>query len=116
MPQKTTSDTEPKANAQEPIKFETIYPIHIRKKDGALAFDPPGDTVVFEDNDNVKIALLAHKLNDIIIQLHRMQKAVFANVNLTASQQRQFNALTEAVDALTGVGNEQSKDTETKTS
>lgn len=105
MPQKKTSDTEQKHQAQEPIKFETIYPIHIRKKDGALAFDPPGDTVVFEDNDSVKIALLAHKMNDIIIQMHRMQKAVFANVNLTASQQRQFNALTDAVEALTGVGN-----------
>ena len=105
MPQNNTSDKEPKHNAQEPIKFETIYPIHIRKKDGALAFDPPGDTVVFEDNDNVKIALLAHKMNDIIIQMHRLQKAVFANVNLTASQQKQFNALTDAVEALTGVGN-----------
>lgn len=106
MPQKkTTSDKEPKHQAQEPIKFETIYPIHIRKKDGALAFAPPGDTVVFEENDSVKIALLAHKLNDIIIQMHRVQKAVFANVNLTASQQKQFNALTDAVEALTGVGN-----------
>lgn len=67
------------SNATEPIKFETIYPIHIREKDGALAFAAPGETIVFEEHETIKIAMLAHKMNDIIIQMHRLQRVSFAN-------------------------------------
>lgn len=103
MSQKDSGENSPKPH--EPIKFETIYPIHIRTKDSALAFAPPGDPIVFEEDTATKIALLAHKMNEIIIQMHRVQKAVFTNVKLTQSQQAQFNALTQAVEGLTGVGN-----------
>lgn len=75
---------EKKSKASEPIHFETVYPIHIRSKDGALAFAPPGETVAFEENPEVKIAMLAHKLNEIIIQTHRLQRAVFTNNKMLA--------------------------------
>lgn len=74
-----SKDKKSQAQATEPIKFETVYPIHIRTKDGALAFAPPGEPIKFETNDNINIALLAHKMNEIIIQMHRMQRVVFAN-------------------------------------
>lgn len=77
--------------ATEPIKLETVYPIHIREKDGALSFAAPGETIAFEDNETVKTAMLAHKMNEIIIQLHRMQRVVFANNKILAEQLRQSN-------------------------
>lgn len=72
------------AQQTEPIKFETVYPIHIRTKDGALAFDPPGEPVKFEEHPDIKITLLAHKMNELIIQMHRMQRVVFANNKILA--------------------------------
>lgn len=72
----------------EPIKFETVYPIHIREKDGALCFAAPGETIEFETDEQVKTAMLAHKMNEIIIQMHRMQRVVFANNKILAEQLR----------------------------
>lgn len=72
----------------EPIKLETVYPIHIREKDGALSFAAPGETIAFETDDTTKTAMLAHKMNEIIIQLHRMQRVVFANNKILAEQLR----------------------------
>lgn len=75
----------------EPIKFETIYPIHIREKDGALSFAAPGETIAFETNPQVQIAMLAHKMNELIIQMHRIQRVSFANNKILAEQLRQSN-------------------------
>lgn len=83
------SADQPKAT--EPIKLETVYPIHIREKDGGLCFSPPGEPIGFETDETVKIAMLAHKMNEIIIQLHRMQRVVFANNKILAEQLRQSN-------------------------
>ena len=73
-----------KPKATEPIKLETVYPIHIREKDGALAFAPPGEPIQFEGDDQIKTAMLAHKMNEMIIQMHRMQRIVFANNQILA--------------------------------
>lgn len=86
------------SNATEPIKLETVYPIHIREKDGGLSFAAPGETIAFETNETVKIAMLAHKMNEIIIQMHRMQRVVFANNKILAEQLRQSNGNQENTD------------------
>lgn len=72
------------AQQTEPIKFETVYPIHIRKKDGALSFAHPDETIAFEDNPEINVALLAHKMNELIIQMHRVQRVTFANNKILA--------------------------------
>lgn len=63
----------------QPIKFETVTPILIREKDGALSFAKPGETIVYEKNETVKTAMLAHKFNELALQFHRVQTVTFAN-------------------------------------
>jgi hypothetical protein len=68
----------------EPIKFETVYPIAIREKDGALSFNLPGEPFAFEESETVKSAMLAHKLNEVIVELHKLQRVAFVNNALIA--------------------------------
>lgn len=88
--------SQPATGATEPIKFETVYPIHIRNKDGALCFAPPGEPIGFEDNPQVNIALLAHKLNEVIIQLHRLQRVGFVNNKIIANMLEVKNGVDKA--------------------
>lgn len=104
-PKKSDATAQPQT---EPIKFETVYPIHIRTKDGALAFAPPGETIKFETNDNINIALLAHKMNEIIIQLHRLQRVGFANNKIIS------NILTQAKEVEDVTQNDTSANTAKK--
>jgi len=76
-----------KAN-NAPIKFETIYPIAIREKDGALSFTPPGEEFAFEDDQRVQNVMLAHKLNEVIIELHKLQRVAFVNNALIADMKK----------------------------
>ena len=61
------------------IRMETVFPIQIREKDGALSLANPGATVKYESDTDTKIAMLATKLNEIVVQLHRVQKITFHN-------------------------------------
>ena len=63
----------------QPIKFETVTPILIREKDGALSFAKPGETIAYEKNETVKTAMLAHKFNELAMQFHRVQTVAFTN-------------------------------------
>lgn len=99
MSQKKPDATAPKQT--EPIKFETVYPIHIRTKDGALAFDPPGEPVKFEEHPDIKITLLAHKMNEIIIQLHRLQRVGFANNKIIANMLKQSSEVAHGIEQAT---------------
>lgn len=64
------------------IRFETVTPIQIREKDGALSFNIPGETIQYEKSDAIKMAMLAHKFNQIAKQMHNVQAVVFANNQL----------------------------------
>jgi len=101
MSQKASDATAQKST--EPIKFETVYPIHIRTKDGALSFAAPGETIAFETDEQVKTAMLAHKMNEIIIQLHRLQRVGFANnkilANMLAKTSEVSNGIEKADDS-----------------
>lgn len=63
----------------QPIRFETVTPILIREKDGALSFAKPGETIEYEKNETVKTAMLAHKFNELAMQFHRVQTVTFTN-------------------------------------
>lgn len=71
--------TQNEAQKPQPIKFETVTPIQIREKDGALSFAKQGETIQYEKNETVKTAMLAHKFNELALQFHRVQTVVFAN-------------------------------------
>jgi len=72
------------SKATKPIKLETVYLIHIREKDGALSFALPGETVQFEDNEQIKTAMLAHKINELVTEMHKLQRVVFASNQMLA--------------------------------
>ena len=80
-----------KRQTTKPIKFETVYPIAIREKDGALSFNPPGEPFAFETDETMKSAMLAHKLNEVIIELHKMQRVAFVNNALIADMKKGRN-------------------------
>ena len=61
------------------IRMETVFPIQIREKDGALSLARPGETVKYETDENTKLAMMATKINEIVVQLHRVQKITFHN-------------------------------------
>lgn len=61
------------------IRMETVFPIQIREKDGALSLAHPGETVKYETDMQTQIVMLASKINEIAVQLHRVQKITFHN-------------------------------------
>ena len=90
-----SQDTTEKKSA---IRMETVFPIMIREKDGALSLAHPGETVKYESDVDTKIAMLATKLNEITVQLHRVQKITFHNNKMVAHLDE--NNLRELADII----------------
>lgn len=74
-----SADSQPTEERKANIKMETVFPIQIREKDGALSLARPGETIKYESDVDTKIAMVATKLNEIAVQLHRVQKITFHN-------------------------------------
>ncbi len=88
MSKKSSQATAP---ANQPIKLETVYPIQIKDKTGGFSLATPGETIEYEELDTVKIIMLAHKFNEMVVQMHRMQKVIFANNKMLAELLEQKN-------------------------
>ena len=61
------------------IRMETVFPIQIREKDGALSLAHPGETLKYETDFQTQLVIVASKINEIVVQLHRVQKITFHN-------------------------------------
>lgn len=84
MGETMSADSQPTADQKANIKLETVFPIQIREKDGALSLARPGETIKYETDPQTQMAMLATKINEVVVQLHRVQKVTFHNNKMIA--------------------------------